>query len=89
MASTGQHIDCKTNYLLVPPLLFDLPYLMVRPCFRTLKDFPSDLPHEIIGHLPPDDKKLPRNSSLVAGSWTYPRQRHLPETVERLSESTL
>ena len=53
-----------------------------------MENLPPELLDEIIGYLP-QDKRLLRNYSLVARSWTYPCQSRLLETIERLFESTL
>jgi hypothetical protein len=44
-------------------------------------ELPQELVDEIIDHLPPDDKKSLRNSSLVAKSWTRPSQKRLFEDI--------
>jgi len=44
-------------------------------------ELPSELIDEIVGHIPPDDKRAFRNCSLVAKSWIYPSQRRLFEVV--------
>jgi hypothetical protein len=43
---------------------------------------PPELIEEIIGHLPPHDKKSLRNCSLVAKLWMYPSQKRLFEVVD-------
>lgn len=44
-------------------------------------ELPSELIDEIIGHIPPDDKRSFQNCSLVAKSWRYPSQGRLFEAV--------
>jgi len=54
-------------------------------------DLPPELLDEIVGHIPPGDKRSLRNCSLVAKSWVYPSRRHLFHTLwmETYSESWL
>ena len=48
---------------------------------------PPELVDEIIGHLPPGDKRSLRNCSLVAKSWIFPSQKRLFGVVEITGEN--
>ncbi|KAF9645196.1 hypothetical protein BDM02DRAFT_684340 [Thelephora ganbajun] len=54
-----------------------------------MMNLPPELLDEIIGRLPPEDKRSLRNCSLVAKSWIHPSRRRLFETLDVLREKNL